>query len=149
MVIWVDADACPSPAKTILYRAAERAKTELILVANQRLRTPRSPFIKSVQVPAGADVADNYISENATIGDLVITADLPLAAAVIDKKAFAINPRGEFYDKENIRQILSVRNFMEDLRLSGVETGGPPAYGLKDRESFANALHKFLEKHHG
>ncbi|KAA3659379.1 MAG: YaiI/YqxD family protein [Calditrichaeota bacterium] len=145
MQIWIDADACPAATKEILYRAAKRIKCNLILVANQRLRTPNSPFIHTVQVDAGADAADDYINKNIDKGDLVITADLPLAARVIEKGAFALNPRGEFYESENIRQILSIRNFMEDLRLSGIETSGPPPYNAKDREAFANALHRFLE----
>ncbi|MCA9732734.1 MAG: YaiI/YqxD family protein [Deferribacteres bacterium] len=146
MHIWVDADACPAAAKEILYRAAKRVKHNLILVANQRLRVPQSPFISTVQVGEGPDVADSYIVENVDDGDLVITADLPLAAQVIENGAFALNPRGEFYEKNNIRNILSLRNFMEDLRMNGVETGGPAAYNNKDKEAFANALNRFLGK---
>jgi uncharacterized protein len=146
MQIWVDADACPGVIKEILFRAAERQKLPLILVANQLIRHPPSQWIRAVQVPKGFDVADNHIVDSANVGDLVITADIPLAAAVIDKGAHALNPRGELYSKENIRQLLDMRNFMDTLRSSGVETGGPPAFGQADRQSFANQLDRFLAK---
>ena len=128
MHIWVDADACPGVIKEILYRVAERTRLPLTLVANQWLKTPPYPSIRAIQVPKGFDVADNHIVEQAQAGDLVITADILLAAAVIDKGALALNPRGELYSKENIRQTLDMRNFMDVLRSSGVETGGPPAF---------------------
>ena len=144
MHIWVDADACPGVIKEILYRVAERTRLPLTLVANQWLRVPPSPWIRSVQVPKGFDVADNHIVEQATAGDLVITADIPLAALVIEKLAFALNPRGEFYNVENIRQVLDMRNFMDTLRSSGVETGGPPTFSHADRQSFANQLDRFI-----
>ena len=144
MHIWVDADACPGVIKEILYRVAERTKLPLTLVANQWLKTPPYPSIRAVQVPKGFDVADNHIVEQAEAGDLVITADIPLAAAVIDKGALALNPRGELYSKENIRQTLDMRNFMDVLRSSGVETGGPPAFSHVDRQSFANQLDRFI-----
>jgi uncharacterized protein YaiI (UPF0178 family) len=144
MQIWVDADACPGVIKEILYRAATRHSLSVTLVANQWLRVPPSPFIRAVQVPQGFDVADSHIVEQATAGDLVITADIPLAALVIEKRAFALNPRGELYSVENIRQVLDMRNFMDTLRSSGVETGGPPAFSHADRQSFANQLDRFI-----
>lgn len=146
MQIWVDADACPAVIKEILFRAAIRAHIQVTLVANQPLRIPPSPFIKSLRVPAGFDVADNRIVELAQAGDLVITADIPLAAAVIDKGGTALNPRGTLYTVENIRETLSLRNFMADLRGSGVETGGPAAFSLGDRQAFANQLDRLLAK---
>ena len=144
MHIWVDADACPAVIKEILYRVAERTRIPLTLVANQWLKTPPYPSIKSVQVPKGFDVADNYIVDQAMAGDLVITADIPLAAGAIAKGALALNPRGELYSKENIQQTLDMRNFMETLRNSGVETGGPPAFSQADRQAFANQLDRLL-----
>ena len=146
MQIWVDADACPIAIKEILYRAAKRNRLQLILVANQMLRTPPSAWIRAVQVPKGFDVADNHIAEAVTPGDLVITADIPLAAAVIERQAHALNPRGEFYSKENIRALLDMRNFMDTLRSSGVETGGPNVFSQSDRQGFANQLDRFLVK---
>jgi uncharacterized protein YaiI (UPF0178 family) len=147
MQIWVDADACPGVIKEILFRAATRHSLPLILVANQWLRVPPSPWIRAVQVAQGFDVADSHIVEQAAAGDLVITADIPLAALVIDKQAFALNPRGEFYSAENIRQVLDMRNFMDSLRSSGVETGGPPAFNHADRQNFANQLDRFIARH--
>ena len=147
MHIWVDADACPGVIKDILYRAAERLKLPLTLVANQYLRTPPSAFINTIQVPKGFDVADNYIAEQVQANDLVITADIPLAAAVIDKAGLALNPRGEFYSRENIREALDMRNFMDTLRSSGVETGGPPPFSQADRQAFASQLDKFLAQY--
>ncbi|NEQ54420.1 MAG: YaiI/YqxD family protein [Leptolyngbya sp. SIO3F4] len=147
MKIWVDADACPNVIKEILYRASKRLQIRLTLVANTPLQIPGSSYIESVQVKAGIDVADNYIVQQVTSGDLVITADIPLAANVIEKGGYALNPRGEFYDKRNIRERLSMRNFMDSLRSSGVETGGPPAMNNRDREAFANQLDRFLTKH--
>jgi uncharacterized protein YaiI (UPF0178 family) len=132
--------------KEILFRAAERASVLTTLVANQGMRIPQSPFIRFTQVASGFDVADNHIANAVEPGDLVITADIPLAAAVIDKNAHALNPRGELYTRDNIRERLSMRNFMDELRGSGVATGGPAALGSRDRESFANALDKFLRK---
>ncbi|MBI5462318.1 MAG: YaiI/YqxD family protein [Gammaproteobacteria bacterium] len=146
MRIWVDADACPAVIKEILYRAAVRTQTPLTLVANAPLRTPPSPYIKSIQVPSGFDVADNRIVELVENGDLVITADIPLAAAVIDKGGHALNPRGMLYTPENIRETLSLRNFMADLRSSGVETGGPSSFTLSDRQAFANQLDRMLAR---
>lgn len=146
MHIWVDADACPVVIKEILYRVAERTRLPLTLVANQWLKTPPYPSIRAVQVPKGFDVADNYIVDQAVAGDLVITADIPLAAGAIDKGALALNPRGELYTKENIQQTLDMRNFMETLRNSGVETGGLPAFNQADRQNFANQLDRLLAK---
>lgn len=144
MTIWVDADACPVAAKEILFRAAIRTETPLVLVANQYIRIPPSPFIKSLQVAAGFDVADNEIVQKAEAGDLVITADIPLAADVVAKKCIALNPRGELYTKENIRQRLNMRDFMETLRSSGIQTGGSPPYDQTDRQRFANQLDAYL-----
>lgn len=146
MQIWVDADACPGVIKEILYRAADRQRLRLILVANQWLRVPPSPWISAVQVERGFDVADRHIAAAVQAGDLVVTADIPLAAAIVDKDAHALNPRGELYGKENIRELLDLRNFMDTLRGTGVETGGPPAFGQADRQNFANALDRFLAK---
>jgi len=147
MQIWVDADACPRVIKDILFRAAERTETHLTLVANQMMQTPPSPLIKAVRVAAGFDVADNTIVQRMEAGDLVITADIPLAAEVIEKGGYALNPRGELYTTENIRQRLSMRDFMDTLRSSGVDTGGPPALSQSDRQMFANQLDRFLAKH--
>ncbi|MFC1684901.1 YaiI/YqxD family protein [Pseudomonadota bacterium] len=144
MHIWVDADACPKVIKEILFRAAERKQINLTLVANHPLRTPPSRYIKSLQVPAGFDVADNKIVQSLQPGDLVITADIPLAAEVIEKQGHALNPRGTFYSKENIQERLSKRNFMEELRSTGVQTGGPPTLNQTDRQAFANQLDRFL-----
>jgi hypothetical protein len=147
MKIWVDADACPKVIKDILFRAAERAQVELILVANQYLQTPQSKFIKSMQVPHGFDVADNEIVKQIDAGDLVITADIPLAAEVIAKGGHALNPRGELYTTDTIKARLSMRDFMETLRSSGIQTGGPSALSQSDRLTFANSLDKFLVKY--
>lgn len=144
MKIWVDADACPGVIKEILFRAAERTKIETTLVANQLLRVPPSPYIRALQVPAGFDVADNRIAQEVQPGDLVITADIPLAAQVIEREGFALNPRGEFYTRDNIRERLTMRNFMEELRGSGVDISGPSAFSQSDRQSFAAQLDRFL-----
>lgn len=146
MQIWVDADACPRVIKEILYRAAERVQCQLVLVANQLLDIPRSAFIKSIRVAPGFDVADNHIVQQVAEGDLVITADIPLAAEVLEKGAEALNPRGELYSRETIRQKLTMRDFMDEMRGSGVITGGPPPFSQTDRREFANALDRFLEK---
>lgn len=146
MQIWVDADACPGAIKDILFRAAERAKVQVILVANKALRIPPSPYLRVVQVPAGFDVADKHIVEQLAPDDLVITADIPLAAAAIEKNAHALNPRGELYTKDTIRERLSMRNFMDELRGSGVTTGGPAALNQRDRQAFANSLDSFLAR---
>ena len=147
MQIWVDADACPRVIKDILYRAAERKKVMMTLVANQPLRIPPSPYIKSMVVGAGFDVADDKIVELLNAGDLVITADIPLAAAAIEKAGHALNPRGQFYTTENIAERLAVRDMLDELRGAGVETGGPPPIGPNDKQTFANQLDRFLAKH--
>lgn len=144
MTIWVDADACPTVIKDILYRAAERTRTALVLVANQPLRTPPSPWIRSVQVQAGFDVADNEIVRLSEAGDLVITSDIPLAAEVIAKGATALSPRGELLTKENVGARLNVRDFMDTMRASGVQSGGPPPLNTRDRMQFANQLDRYL-----
>ena len=146
MRIWVDADACPKVIKEILYRAAERARIALILVANQTLVVPRSLFISSRTVAQGFDVADQAITGWAEPGDLVVTADVPLAAAVVEKGVTAINPRGELYTSENVRQQLSMRDFMAELRGSGVDTGGPASFNQRDRQAFANQLDRILAR---
>jgi uncharacterized protein len=142
--IWVDADACPVAIKEILFRAAQRTQISVTLVANHALRVPPSPYIRSIQVPAGFDVADNEIARQVAPGDLVVTQDIPLAAAVIDKGALAIHPRGELYTPETIQQRLSMRNFMEELRGAGVDTGGPSALHARDKQAFANQLDRWL-----
>ena len=144
MKIWVDADACPKPIKDILFRLAERKEIVVTFVANQRLRLVESPFIKLHQVGSGADIADDEIFNKCEDGDLIITADIPLAARVVAKGAQALDPRGKIYDKNNIGQLLDMRNFMDELRGSGIETGGPPGFGQKDRFKFANELDKFI-----
>lgn len=146
MHIWVDADACPGVIKDILFRAAERTRIPLTLVANKALRTPPSPYIRAIQVETGFDVADNRIAQAVEPGDLVVTADVPLAAAVLDRGAHALNPRGELYTLENIRERLAMRNFLEELRGSGVQTGGPAAFSHGDRQAFANRLDQFLAR---
>ena len=148
MKIWVDADACPNVVKEILFRAADRAKISVTLVANQYIRTPPSPFLRSIQVEQGFDVADNYIVQECEVGDLVITADIPLADELITKGAHALNPRGEMYTKDTIKQRLQMRDFMETMRSSGIQTGGPSALTQADRQNFANKLDAFLVKNH-
>ncbi len=147
MKIWVDADACPVVIKDILYRAANRVKIQTTFVANQYLNLPNSPYINFLQVPQGFDVADDEIVKRLEPGDLVITADIPLASEAIDKKAIALNPRGELYTVENIRTRLNIRDFMDTMRASGIESGGPPALNQKDRQQFANNLDKLLAQH--
>lgn len=144
MDIWVDADACPAVIKDILFRAAMRTQTRLTLVANQPLRTPKSPFIHTLQVTSGFDVADNAIVERVRPGDLVVTADIPLADEVITKGARALNPRGELYTEDNIKAALNMRDFMDSLRSSGIHSGGAAALGQRDRQQFANQLDRLL-----
>lgn len=148
MQIWVDADACPRTIKEILFRAAERAMVTVTLVANQPLHTPGSRYIKTLRVASGFDVADNEIMRRVAAGDLVITADIPLASEVIDKGGYALNPRGELYSRENIRARLDMRDFMDTLRASGVNTGGPASMSQAERKMFANQLDRFLARHH-
>jgi len=142
--IWVDADACPVVIKEILFRAAMRTRVKTTLVANQHIRVPSSPYLSSVQVASGFDVADNEIVARLSAGDLVITADIPLAAEVIEKGAHALNPRGELYTTENIRARLNMRDFMDTMRSSGLQTGGPKELSQSDRQAFANALDRLL-----
>lgn len=144
MQIWVDADACPVVIKEILFRAADRTKTMTTLVANHFMKIPPSKFINFICVGAGFDVADNEIVKRANSQDLVITADIPLAAEIVEKGCLALNPRGELYTVENIRQRLNMRDFMDTLRSSGVETGGAPAISQSDRQAFANNLDRLL-----
>ncbi|MEI2455744.1 YaiI/YqxD family protein [Lysobacter firmicutimachus] len=144
--IWVDADACPGPIKEILFRAADRARIPLTLVANQWLRTPPSPYIRAIQVPGGLDVADNEIVQRLAAGDLVVTQDIPLASLALEKGAVALNPRGDLYTRDNIAERLSVRNFMEELRGAGVQTGGPAAFHARDRQAFAAQLDRWLAR---
>ncbi|MGA7585911.1 MAG: YaiI/YqxD family protein [Rouxiella badensis] len=144
MQIWVDADACPNVIKEVLFRAAERTGVMVTLVANQIIRTPPSRFLRTLRVEAGFDVADNEIVKRVETGDLVITADIPLAAEVIEKGGMALNPRGERYTPETIRERLNMRDFMDTLRASGVQTGGPPVLNQRDRQQFANELDKWL-----
>ena len=146
MHIWVDADACPNVIKEILFRAAERRRIALTLVANQPVNTPRSPYIKTVRVAAGFDAADQRIADEVRADDLVVTADIPLAAAVIEKGGHALNPRGELYTRDTIRERLVMRDFMDTLRSSGIMTGGPPPLAQNDRKAFADALDRFLAR---
>jgi uncharacterized protein YaiI (UPF0178 family) len=146
MNIWVDADACPVVVKEILYRAAERAQVTTTLVANKLLAVPRSPWIRSMQVARGFDVADNEIARRIEPGDLVVTADVPLAADVIGRGGHAINPRGELYTADNIRERLAARDFLEKLRETGVQTGGPAPFDQADRKRFADQLDRFLAR---
>lgn len=142
--IWVDADACPVAIKEILFRAAERAQVQTTLVANHTIRVPPSKFIKFVQVSSGFDVADNEIVKRSNAGDLVITGDIPLAAELVEKQCIALNPRGELYTESNIKQRLNMRDFMDTLRSSGIETGGSAPLSQSDRQAFANNLDKWL-----
>jgi len=147
MKIWVDADACPVVIKDIIFRATDRTGVLLTLVANRAMRIPPSSLIKFIQVASGPDVADNEIIKRLGVGDLVITSDIPLAAGVIDKGGHALNPRGELYTADSIKSRLSMRDFMDTLRASGIDTGGPPALSKSDRQAFASQLDKFLTRH--
>jgi uncharacterized protein YaiI (UPF0178 family) len=146
MQIWVDADACPGEIKELLYRAAKRTQTKVTLVANQALRTPRSGFIDSIVVPSGMNVADRRIVELVQPGDLVITADIPLAAEVVAKGGQALDPRGELYTEANVGERLAVRNLFDELRGGGEITGGPATFTAKDRQAFANQLDRWFTK---
>lgn len=148
MNIWVDADACPKPVKEILFRVAVRDGIRVILVANQLMRVPISPYIGSIQVPAGFDVADREIARMVLPGDLVISADIPLASQVVGKGCLVLGPRGEIYDEENVQEALSSRNFMDEIRGAGAVTGGPRPYTKSDRESFSNGLNRILSGKH-
>ncbi|MBW1635995.1 MAG: YaiI/YqxD family protein [Deltaproteobacteria bacterium] len=149
MKIWVDGDACPVVIKDILYKAADRTGVELTLVADRFVRIPPSPTIKFLRVRSGMDAADNEIVKRMDLGDLVITSDIPLAAEVVEREGFALSPRGELYSAENIRDRLSMRDFMDSLRASGVETGGPPALSRNDNKKFASQLDKLLTRYTG
>ncbi|EKF74364.1 hypothetical protein A11A3_09195 [Alcanivorax hongdengensis A-11-3] len=144
--IWVDADACPRPVKDILFKAAQRTQTPCTLVANQMIAVPRSALIRSVQVPQGFDVADNEIVQRCEAGDLVVTQDIPLAAEVVAKGALAVTPRGHWLDKDTVRERLNMRDFMEEMRSAGMETGGPKGYSAQDKGRFANALDRWLAR---
>lgn len=146
MTIWVDADACPNAIKTILFRAADRTGTELVLVANQSLPLPKSRWIRQIRVLSGFDVADNEIVQRVQPGDLVITSDIPLAADVIEKKGEVVTPRGELYTLDNIRARLNMRDFMDTMRASGIQSGGPAALNEQDKRQFANALDGYLAR---
>ncbi|WP_372654561.1 YaiI/YqxD family protein [Halobacteriovorax sp.] len=144
--IWIDADACPKVVKETVFKTSSRLSIEVVLVANSFMNFPHTPFIRFVHVDQGADVADQYIVDHADPSDLVITADIPLASQIVELGALAINPRGELYTEDNISERLSIRDFMQDLRDSGVDTGGPAPFGPKDKESFANSLNKIVTK---
>ena len=145
MTIWIDADAAPRPVKEIVFRAAERLEIPCVLVANQPLSVPRhNPFVEAVQVQGGPDVADQHIAEHAGEGDIAITADIPLAAILVEKGLAVLNPRGEVYTEENVRERLSIRDFMESMRGAGMETGGPKPYGRREKQAFAAALDRIL-----
>jgi uncharacterized protein YaiI (UPF0178 family) len=147
MQIWVDADACPKAIKEILYRAAERVKIQLTLVANRPLYCPRSPYLRAIQVPSGFDEADHRIVQLMQPGDLVVTGDIPLAAAVVDKGGHALGPRGEQFTEDNVGERLAMRNLMDHLRSTGLDTGGPAALNKSDRQAFANGLDQLLTRH--
>lgn len=147
MKIWVDADACPVVIKEIIFKAAERTRVETTLVANHAIRVPPSKVLHSLQVPSGFDVADHEIVQRVEAGDLVITSDIPLAAEVIEKGGHALSPRGEMHTTENIRARLNMRDFMDTMRSSGIQTGGPSALSQADRMEFANQLDRFLTRH--
>ena len=146
MAIWVDADACPVAIKDIIFRAANRTETRTTLVANSYIKVPPSKYISFLQVPKGFDVADNEIVQRAEPGDLVITGDIPLAAEIMEKGAAALNPRGERYSEDTVRQLLNMRDFMDTMRASGAHTGGPPPMNQSDKQAFANELDKYLAK---
>lgn len=150
MKIWIDADAAPNDVKEIVFRASARLELETAVVANQRLYTPaNNPLVKAVIVAGGPDVADRHIIDHAERGDLAITADIPLAAALVEKGVLVLDPRGERYSEANVRERLSTRDFMDSLRSSGVDTGGPKPYGQQDKQKFANALDRLLTRHAG
>ena len=146
MRIWIDADACPRVIKEILYRAAKRVRLELVLVANRPLSVPLSPYIRTMRVPAGFDVADGRIVEHVEPGDLVVTADIPLAAEVVKQGAVALDPRGELYTEDNVQERLATRDLLDQLRSTGMETGGPPSFSPGDRQAFADQLDRLLTR---
>ena len=145
MKIWIDADAAPRDVKAVVFRAAQRLELPCVMVANQRMPAPLdNAFVSAVRVDGGPDVADAYIADNAVAGDIAITADIPLAAILVDKDVIVLDPRGELYSAENVRERLSVRDFMESLRTTGVDTGGPKPYGAREKQAFASALDRVL-----
>jgi uncharacterized protein len=145
MKIWIDADAAPRDVKEIVFRTALRLELETVLVANKRMPTPlNNTYVTAVWVQGGPDVADRHIADHAVAGDIAITADIPLAAILVEKGLLVLDPRGELFDEENVRERLSIRDFMESLRGSGVETGGSKPYGPRDRQAFAAALDRVL-----
>ena len=144
--IWVDADAAPRACKEVLFKAADRRAVPVVLVANRWQQVPRSPHLSFVQVEQGLDVADDHIAANCAAGDLVITADIPLAAQVVERGAEVLQPRGELLDPANVRQRLSIRDHLDELRGAGIMTGGPPPYGARDKQRFANALDRWLTR---
>ncbi|MEJ2544172.1 MAG: YaiI/YqxD family protein [Calditrichaceae bacterium] len=146
MKIWVDADACPKPIKSILFRVADRLRISVLFISNQRIKVPKSNYIDTVQVAGGFDIADEYIIERIEPLDLVITADIPLASAIVGKNGFAINPRGTLYNKDNISEILAMRNLKDELRSTGLDIGGPSQFKSGDTEAFANQLDKFFNR---
>jgi uncharacterized protein len=146
MKIWIDADACPKIIKEVIFKVSERLQIPVILVANSQMHIPHTPLVSLVRVEQGADVADQYIVQHVQADDLVITADIPLAAFVVEKTAIAIDPRGELYTEENVQERLSVRDYMKELRDSGLDTGGPKSFGPKDKENFTNSLNRILTK---
>lgn len=146
MKIWIDADACPKVIKEVVFKVSSRDQLHVCLVANANMFIPPSPFISLIQVDKGSDVADKYIVDHIDKEDLVITADIPLADLVVKKGAMAINPRGELYTEENISERLSIRDFMKELRDSGMQTGGPEIFSPKDKELFTNSIHRILTK---
>ena len=146
MKIWIDADACPAPVKAIVFRASQRRGVPVTLVANHRAQSPPSPLITVVQVDRGFDAADDYLVEHATAGDLVITADIPLAARLVAQGVPALNPRGELYTADNVRERLALRNLKEELRAAGNMTGGPAPYHDRDKQAFANSLDRWLAR---
>jgi uncharacterized protein YaiI (UPF0178 family) len=147
MRIWIDADACPRDVKDVVFRAAQRTQSPVVVVANKAMFVPRSPLVQLAQVAGGPDVADDHIVTHAAAGDLAITADIPLAARLVEKQVHVLGPRGEVYDEDNVRERLSVRNFMADIREAGVVTGGPAAWGPRDKQRFADALDRLLRAH--
>lgn len=147
MTLWVDADACPAPIKEILFRAAQRTHTDTVLVANHYMKTPATKYVRLLQVASGFDVADNEIVQRCQPGELVITSDIPLAAEVIEKQCTALSPRGEYYTRDNIRSRLNMRDFMDTLRSSGIQTGGPAALSEAEKQQFANQLDRWLQQH--
>lgn len=146
MRIWIDADACPKIVKEIIFKTSHRLNIPVTLVANSMMAIPHSPLINIIKVDKGDDVADQYIVDQVSTEDLVVTADIPLAALVVEKQAIAINPRGELYTEDNVREKLSMRDFMKELRDSGMDNSGPSSYGAKDKEQFANAFNSIITK---